>query len=73
MYLRILVSAAILTAVGCSSGPKGPFTEADFNANRESYVKSYTDVSSGGVLDESKKVIIPDFKVYFQTEARCAA
>lgn len=74
MYLRLLpVAVAALIISGCAGAPKGPFDQSDFAANKKSYTESYTDVSNGDILTESKKVIIPNFKVYFQTEAKGAS
>lgn len=74
MYFKTLIAvAAIFTITSCSSAPKGPFNETEFNSNIKTYADSHVDVSSGGILDESKKMIVPNFKVYFQTQAKGSA
>lgn len=72
MKFGSLLIAGILAAA-CSSKPKGPFTESEFAKNKKEYIENYTDISKSGILTESKKVIVPDFKVYFQTQAKGAA
>ncbi len=89
MKRLLLGSVVLVTAfiVGCSGlgiiksngGGVGAaaeakkFDAAKYAANKTDVTKDYTDVSKSGVLTESKKVIVPDFKVYFHTQARGSA
>lgn len=67
--MRLPIAIASLAILGaCATGPK-IFDPQHFQANKQDYVDDHADVSSGGILDESKKVIVPDFKVYFQTRS----
>ncbi len=50
--------------------PKAHSLNQNFKKIKKEYTEKYTDVSGGGILDESKKLIVPNFKVYFQTEVQ---
>lgn len=56
--------------LGCASTPpQTPFDAAAFQANRTEVAKNFTDTGKTGIFKESKKVLLPEFKVYFQTKA----
>lgn len=62
------IAATLLVFSACATGPKN-FSQQDFQANKQDYIDTYSDVSSGGILKASKKIIVPSFKVYFQTKS----
>lgn len=71
--------AVVSLLLGCASAQTGtnfaaePFDANAYTADRAGTTKAFTDVEKAGVWKESKKVLVPEFKVYFQLQAKNSA